>query len=159
MLEFKPRPVDLDAWAAELVDRTNEQYEATHSVVYSSSGDLNVVVDDRLLTHVIGNLMSNAIKYSPRGGTVKFALRRARDEVELEVADEGIGISKADQEGLFETFHRGNNVGNVPGTGLGLAIVKRALEVQGGRIEVDSELGRGTRFVVSVPASADQGDA
>jgi signal transduction histidine kinase len=159
MLEFKPRPVDLDAWAAELVDRNNEEHEPTHSVVYSSSGDLDVVVDDRLLGHVIANLLSNAIKYSPRGGTVKLDVRRAEDHVELEVTDEGIGIPESDQLNLFETFHRGKNVGNVPGTGLGLAIDKRALDVQGGRIEVDSELGRGTRFVVSVPASADPRDA
>jgi signal transduction histidine kinase len=121
-------------------------------VVYSSEGDLeNVMVDSRLLGHVLGNLISNAVKYSPDGGTVKLDVRRDGDEVVFDVEDNGIGISREDQKRIFESFHRGENVGTLTGTGLGLAIVKKSLEVHGGSISVESQFGRGTRFVVHVP--------
>ena len=103
-----------------------------------------------MLGQVVGNLLSNAIKYS-RQEPVELRLKRADDRAVIEVVDRGIGIPAADRERLFQTFHRGGNVGQVSGTGLGLVIVKRCCDVHGGSITVLSEENRGTTFKVSLP--------
>ena len=70
------------------------------------------------------------------------------------IEDQGIGIPADELPRLFESFHRANNVGNIPGTGLGLAIVKKAVDTHGGTIAVESEVGRGTCFTVALPTQA-----
>jgi len=105
------------------------------------------------LDRVITNLLSNAVKYSPRGRTISVRLTDHGHEVELMVADQGIGISQSDQDRLFTEFFRSTNPQAVaqPGTGLGLTICHRIVERHGGRIEVESELGAGSRFRVFLP--------
>jgi signal transduction histidine kinase len=111
----------------------------------------SVLLDPRLLRQILGNLLSNALKYSPNGGRVDFIVREKAGEASFVVADQGIGIPADELPQLFESFHRAHNVGNIPGTGLGLAIVKKSVETHGGRITVDSEAGQGTRFTVVIP--------
>jgi signal transduction histidine kinase len=76
---------------------------------------------------------------------------REEEVLRFDVSDQGIGISEEVQEHLFETFHRGKNVGAISGTGLGLSIVRGAVELHGGNITVHSALGRGTQFTVRIP--------
>jgi len=78
---------------------------------------------------------------------------RDRDDMLIEVCDEGIGIPVADRQRLFEGFERGSNVGATQGNGLGLAIAKRAIDLHGGSLSVASEVGSGTRFTVRLPGS------
>jgi signal transduction histidine kinase len=104
--------------------------------------------DAGLLRPIIGNLISNAVKYSPAGCKVAFRVWRECDEAVFEIDDQGIGIDPADHAQLFTAFHRGTNVGAVPGTGLGLAIVKRCVTAHGGTISFASTLGQGTTFIV-----------
>ena len=85
------------------------------------------------------------------GGTVEVSLRREAHTLLISVRDEGIGIPDNDQLHLFEAFHRASNVGKISGTGLGLVIVKQAVEAHNGTITVDSTLGEGTTFVVTIP--------
>ena len=108
-------------------------------------------MDEKLVRHILSNLLSNAVKYSPAGGQVDLRLRCGRTETTFEVKDAGIGIPKEDQGRLFSTFHRGRNVSNISGTGLGLAIVKKCVDVHGGSISFESEVGRGSTFVVRIP--------
>ncbi|WP_170981629.1 sensor histidine kinase [Nocardioides dongxiaopingii] len=105
------------------------------------------------LERVLTNLVSNAVKYTPRGRAVTVRVVEHADVVELAVADDGIGISKADQQRLFTEFFRSTNPDAVaqPGTGLGLTISARIVERHGGRIEVESELGEGSTFRVFLP--------
>jgi signal transduction histidine kinase len=110
-------------------------------------------MDEKLLRHVLGNLLSNALKYSHPGGAVEFHARLADGAAEFVVADHGIGIPREDQARLFESFHRARNVGNIAGTGLGLAIVKKSVDLQRGAIAFESEPGEGTRFTVSIPVN------
>jgi PAS domain S-box-containing protein len=117
-------------------------------------GELRTQADDKLLRFILGNLLSNALKYSPAGGAVRLALHASAQTLTLSVADRGIGIPPEDLPRLFEPFHRGRNVGTLPGTGLGLAIVRKAADLHGGRVEVDSTPGAGTRFVVTLPRHA-----
>ena len=114
-------------------------------LVRGSAGDLERVVQ---------NLVSNAVKFTPAGGSVAVSVGSRRDRVVLECADDGLGISPEDQAGLFTEFFRGTNPASlkVPGTGLGLSIAQRVVARHGGRIHVDSELGRGTSVRLLLPA-------
>ena len=96
-------------------------------------------------------MLSNAIKYSPQGGTVYFDLACEQKDAMFRIQDEGIGIPIADQEQLFNSFHRASNVGTISGTGLGLAIVKKSVDLHGGKIVVKSEVNAGTTFMVTLP--------
>ncbi len=151
MLEFKPAPTDLSAFCEGLAEEMRLSAGAAHQLDYSYEGARHPVnVDEKLLRHVLANLISNAIKYSPQGGPVEFRVRLNNGEATFEVADRGIGIPAEDQPRLFETFHRARNVGNISGTGLGLAIVRKSLELHGGAIRFESTPGRGTRFHVAI---------
>jgi signal transduction histidine kinase len=108
-------------------------------------------MDEKLLLHILTNLLTNAIKYSPQDTTVLFGCSCENQEVIFEIKDEGIGIPPEDQKRLFESFHRAKNVGAIPGTGLGLAIVQKSVELHGGRITCTSEVGVGTTFRVTLP--------
>ncbi len=109
------------------------------------------------LRQMIGNLLENAIKYTPSGGTVRLEARHEADQIILRVSDTGPGIPAADQPYLFDKFYRGTNVrDDQPGTGLGLSIVKSIVDQHGGRIWVDSRLGEGTTFTVVLPAEPER---
>jgi two-component system NtrC family sensor kinase len=109
------------------------------------------------LRQMIGNLVENAIKYTPEGGQVSVIAEAEDGQVILQIADSGPGIPPADQPYLFDKFFRGSNVGDgTPGTGLGLSIVKSIVDHHDGRIWVDSTLNEGTTFTVVLPAKFDQ---
>ncbi len=88
------------------------------------------------------------MKYSPAGKEVRFSLQHDGANAVFKIQDDGIGIPREDQKRLFEAFHRGHNVGDIPGTGLGLVIVKRCVGLHSGTIDVASEVGNGTTFIV-----------
>ena len=96
-------------------------------------------------------LLTNAIKYSPQESEIKFTIWAEKDHTRFQVSDQGIGIPLTDQQHLFESFHRGQNVETIVGTGLGLAVVKQCLALHGGAIEVESQVGVGTTFTVDIP--------
>jgi signal transduction histidine kinase len=118
-----------------------------------------VAGDPEELHRLVGNLVSNAVKYSRDGGRVQVGLARVEGDVVLTVADDGIGISETDRARLFTEFFRSTNPAALerPGTGLGLAIVARIVARHGGRVEVDSELGTGTTVTVTLPVEASAG--
>jgi signal transduction histidine kinase len=101
---------------------------------------------------MIGNLLENAIKYTPPGGRIKIAAAAEGDQIILRVSDTGPGIPAADQPYVFDKFFRASNVpDDTGGTGLGLSIVKSIVDSHQGRIWLDSQLGRGTVFTVVLP--------
>jgi PAS domain S-box-containing protein len=152
MLEFKPAPTDLAAFCEGLAGEMRQAAGGRHAIEYTYEGArVPVLADEKLLRHVLVNLISNACKYSPDGGPVTFRVAAGNSEACFEVADRGIGIPPEDQLRLFETFHRASNVGNIAGAGLGLAIVRKSLDLHGGSIEFDSAPGAGTRFRVTIP--------
>ncbi|HTQ03642.1 MAG TPA: DAHL domain-containing protein [Polyangiaceae bacterium] len=150
-LRASPSPIRLDEFCKRLVETLEHSSKKSHDIRYTFLGDPDVTMDERLLQHVLGNLLSNALKYSPAGSEVRFDVRTSGDECQFSVKDAGIGIPHADLPKLFMSFSRASNTENVPGTGLGLAVVKKALDVQQGTIRVESELGRGTLFQVTIP--------
>ena len=111
--------------------------------------------DEARLGQVVVNLVHNAIKFSPDGGEVRVAVRRAGDDIELAVADHGIGIKRADRARIFERFYKADRARvRGGGTGLGLAIARHVVEGHGGRITVESEEGLGSTFTVTIPIVA-----
>ncbi len=116
---------------------------------YQHEGEESFLLDGGLLKNVLINLISNAIKYSPEGATIKVASVVSPNSATISVQDEGIGISEFDQSKLFSRFYRATNAGTVPGTGLGLHIVKRYVEMMNGEIGCESKLGEGSVFIVS----------
>ncbi|HSV34562.1 MAG TPA: 7TM diverse intracellular signaling domain-containing protein [Ramlibacter sp.] len=153
MLEFAPERIVLAPLCRQFVDEARAQQPGDRSeVALEVRGDVGEgTYDEKLLRHIFSNLLSNALKYSPSGGEVRFKVRREKAATVFEVADQGIGIPSDEIPHLFESFHRASNVGAIQGTGLGLAIVKNAVEMHGGSIDVVSTLGEGTVFTVTLP--------
>jgi signal transduction histidine kinase len=115
-----------------------------------------VIADRSALEHVLGNLLDNAIKYTPAGGRVAVRVRQVPEgRVRIEVEDSGMGIPRKDLPRIFERFYRVDPSRSraLGGTGLGLAIVKHQVQAMGGQLGVESQLGRGSRWV-ELPAAA-----
>ncbi|MBD2560452.1 MULTISPECIES: ATP-binding protein [Nostoc] len=150
--KFKPILLDLLQFFSELIEQERETAGDRHKLIFQISGNNQGFWGDRgLLQQIFINLISNAIKYSPDGGTVEFHLIGKESQVIFSIKDQGIGIPMADQENLFQSFSRGSNVDTIPGTGLGLAIAKACVELHGGDITLSSEVGQGTKVTVSLP--------
>lgn len=107
--------------------------------------------DSNLLKHVLINLVSNAIKFSPENAPIKIATTIDSKKASIIVMDKGMGIPKEDQVHLFERFFRASNVTNIQGTGLGLHIVGRYIDLIDGTIQYDSELEQGSQFSILLP--------
>jgi two-component system phosphate regulon sensor histidine kinase PhoR len=117
-----------------------------------------VLADSDLLSSAVSNLVSNAIKYSPRGTEVTIAVKNAAQGVSIEVADQGYGIPEESLSRVFEKFYRVPRVEDVdvPGTGLGLALVREIVELHSGSVVVRSSVGSGSVFTLWVPCSEGQ---
>ena len=120
---------------------------------FAHIGNTRVTTDKRLLKNILFNLISNAIKFSPDNGVIEILCSNINEHIVLSVKDNGIGISKEDQEHLFERFFRARNAANIQGTGLGLHIVSKYLELLNGKIELQSEENKGTTFTIYIPAN------
>jgi signal transduction histidine kinase len=122
-------------------------------VLLDADGDVDVVEgDERRVRQVIFNLLSNAVKFTPAGGAVDVSAARVDGEVRIAVADTGPGLAREDHERIFEEFQQTESgVAQREGTGLGLALSKRLVELHGGRIWVESEVGKGSTFTFTLP--------
>jgi signal transduction histidine kinase len=125
-------------------------------ITVEDSSDVNVVDgDERRVRQVIFNLLSNAVKFTPAGGSVDVRATRVNDDVQVSVADTGPGIAAEDLERIFEEFQQTDaGFEQREGTGLGLALSKRLVELHGGRIWVESQVGEGSTFVFTLPSKA-----
>lgn len=149
-------PVDLGGLVQETLEVVRPQAEA-EGVSLATDVDRNLTPiqgDRNLLKQLLLNLLTNAVKYNRRGGTVRVRVSREQDEVILAVSDTGRGIPADSLPHMFERFYRvPDQEGRVLGSGLGLTIAKRIAENHRGRIEVTSEIGRGSVFSVYLPAT------
>ena len=146
-------PVDL----IQLVREVGEQF-ASRAEQSDRSFTMNVSVEtvpvlgnETQLRQVIINLLENTLKFTPRNGSISVALERGANEVLLTIHDTGIGISAEDLPHLFERFHRGRNASEYAGNGLGLAIVKAIISRHEGHVSIQSQAGRGTQVIVTLP--------
>ena len=156
---FERTPVDLDAIvreACELFQPLAEEKKL--ELELRIDGHAALIGDQRMLQRLVANLIDNAIKYTPAGGSIEVALGvNSEKQIRLSVQDSGVGISAEDQPRVFERFFRSDQARPQGGAGLGLSLAQAIAHAHGGRIEVQSELHRGSTFSVTLPAN-DQGN-
>ncbi|HEU4672825.1 MAG TPA: response regulator [Candidatus Limnocylindrales bacterium] len=152
-LELDRGAVDLQAAAVESVAGLKPLADRKHQTVeVTLPPSVTVLADRGRVRQVLYNLLSNAIKFTPDGGRIVVEGRPAGDAYELAVVDSGIGIAPEDQQAVFEEFRQvGSGAQRTDGTGLGLALTRRLVEAHGGRISVESAVGKGSRFAVVLP--------
>jgi signal transduction histidine kinase len=150
-LYFHPTEMDMAALLREVCQLHREMVPGTEISEHLSGATMPMVGDAKLLYQLFSNLLSNAIKYSPGGGKIEVEADKRAEEIVVAVADRGIGIPAVDLERLFERYHRGSNVSGIVGTGVGLYLVKMVADLHGGRVEVTSAEGAGSRFTVRLP--------
>ncbi len=156
-LQLQRAPVDLTHLVDEAVEATRPSAEQSGTAVKVDAPDhLCALVDEQRIRQVLDNLLSNAIKYGGAGGSVTVALRQCADAIELEVSDTGIGIAQDEVEHVFGRFFRGGAAleKHIPGTGLGLNIVSSIVAAHDGAVTLESEVGRGSTFRVTLPQPA-----
>jgi two-component system phosphate regulon sensor histidine kinase PhoR len=149
------RPEDLRAAVESAVEQTEAaaQRRGVNLRLHLPDGPVRIRHDPQRIGQVVTNLVGNGIKFTPRGGSVDVELRPTAEGAEIEVRDTGVGIDAAELPLIFERFYRGSraNEARGSGSGLGLAIVKSIVDMDGGRISVESRLGAGSMFVVALP--------
>ncbi|HEY9769793.1 MAG TPA: ATP-binding protein [Coleofasciculaceae cyanobacterium] len=168
-LKLNPTKINLVQFCQDLVEEVGLN-SATHQIVFQVKNHrevtnnceqkslntedescLSACMDEKILRHILYNLLSNAIKYSPDADRVVFDLICQPKQAIFRIQDFGIGIPVKDQEQLFDSFHRADNVGSIPGTGLGLPIVKRSVDLHFGTIMMISQIEEGSTFTVTLP--------
>ncbi|HSD12453.1 MAG TPA: ATP-binding protein, partial [Patescibacteria group bacterium] len=152
----KPNPVQTDM--TKLMQDAVADFQPVlaakqQKLAYDAGALPSIMVDPLLTREVVANILSNASKYSPDGSTVTLTATQEGGEFHISVADQGIGIPPSDQKKMFQKFFRAENAAksSITGTGLGLYVVKSVVELQGGRIWFESDVGKGTTFHVTFP--------
>ncbi|MBW4520195.1 MAG: response regulator [Scytolyngbya sp. HA4215-MV1] len=157
---FTPLPFEVLQFFSDIIeeqrqllsDRTPVDSAVHHELIFKISGNTrNFRGDQHLLRQILINLLSNAIKFSPLGGNIEVHLMGTESHLQFEVKDQGIGMALAEQTTLFQAFNRGSNVSAIVGHGLGLAIVKLCVDLHDGEVAIQSQPGRGTTVIVTLP--------
>jgi signal transduction histidine kinase len=155
-IQFCPEQIDLDKLCQTIISGWKLPPQSPHQLEFISPDqrDTAVSVDVTLFQQLLTNLLQNAIRFSPQGGTVQLELWIEPDQCVLQVRDRGIGIPAAEQTDVFKQFYRASNANSVPGTpgvGLGLAVAQWIVRLHRGTIAIESELGQGTTVTVTLP--------
>ena len=151
-MTFKPAALEIRSFCRRLCDEIESATGKCCPIHLQMNGaPEHASGDESLLRHIFTNLLSNAVKYSSPNQSVDFVMEPEGEKAICRVTDHGCGIPEADQKRLFQAFHRGSNVRQIPGTGLGLLIVQRCVALHGGEIHFASVEGEGTTFTVALP--------
>lgn len=149
---FKPIKFDLKEMCFDLIDKYYNDKKDSRKIITNIEGEkFPVFADKHLMEYSIFNILSNAFKYSQGSANVQLNLFYNKELIVLEIMDSGIGIPKKEQQNLFNTFFRASNTNGIPGTGLGLYIVKTFTEKNSGNVQLESDLGKGTKVTLSFP--------
>lgn len=150
-VSFHPEFFNLFAFIEDCISDLQPIAKEGQLIQFTHAGNSEINFDKKLLKHILFNLVSNAIKFSPEEKPIEVKVKVNKKNWTLSVKDHGIGIPKSDQKHLFERFHRGKNVTNIQGTGLGLNIVARITEMLEGNISYETKENAGTLFTLSFP--------
>lgn len=148
---IRKEELDLKALTSEVVHEMQGIFKVGQKIDHQHTGSAIAWFDKQMIRNIFLNLISNAIKFSPENESILLRTSVSSVKIKIEITDRGIGIPKEEQEYLFERFFRAKNATNIQGTGLGLNIVLKYLEAMNGKIEFESELGKGTTFYLSIP--------
>jgi signal transduction histidine kinase len=152
-IPFKQEKTDILALVNELLDQPFGEIIAQKKVKIHTIGKIRQgEVDQNLLKHILGNLLSNAFKYSVDKPLPEITIEFSPNKLNFKIQDFGIGIPLAEQKQLFTAFMRASNSGNIEGTGLGLVVVKNFVAIHNGKISFKSAENKGSTFEVSIPA-------
>jgi PAS domain S-box-containing protein len=147
--------IKLNEFLEKIIEDVGHTSKGTHTIRLQQTGNMiEIDTDEKLLRNVLINLLTNAIKYSPGKDRVSLKASASKHTVQFIVSDSGMGIPPEEQERIFDAFVRGRSAESIQGTGLGLSIVKKAVELLGGTIELESEVGKGTTVTVTIPTLA-----
>ena len=154
-IALKPKPADFKALAQRVASVFEGQRADVTFALDIADGLPPAQIDEDQIERVLVNLCGNAVKYSPKGGTITLGARPVDGKIEVSVHDQGPGMAAETRSRLFQKFYRANDAvaAKTPGTGLGLYIAKTIVEAHGGSIRVESEPGQGTRMVFDLPLS------
>ena len=148
-MPFRPKLTDVKSLAQRIIKtRFHTKYGEDKVKIKICNDPVNINLDPSLFWHILSNLVSNAIKYSPDAEIVEVGLNFLENEVILSVKDNGIGIPEDDLPNIFQSFYRAVNSDGHSGYGLGLAIVERFAKMHDASIEVLSEIGKGSTFII-----------
>lgn len=153
--------VDFTQFFSNIIDRFEMSKEQNVSFKRSFSKRTRFIeIDEDKITQVLYNIISNALKYSPEGGTITYRLREREDMLEISISDQGMGIPKENVDKIFERFYRVDKARSrkLGGTGLGLAIAKEMIQAHGGSIWAKSEEGKGTTIYFTLPMEKEEED-
>jgi PAS domain S-box-containing protein len=152
ILTANPESVEIENLFNTFLDEMKTFKSKKHDLIFNFKGDKRTLfLDKKLLRHIVVNLLTNAIKYSPNGGKIEVNVSLDSEKLNVIIADEGLGISQEELKYIFEPFYRTKNSVGIQGSGLGLNIAIRAIEILNGKISVISEINKGTTFNVSIP--------
>lgn len=150
-VENMPEEIHVKNYISDVISEMKSMAVNGQQLVQTHTGKEIGTIDKKLLKNILFNLISNAIKFSPNNGLVDISCSISPSVLKLSVKDNGIGISKADQQHLFERFFRGHNATHIQGTGLGLNIITKYVELMNGSINFESEENQGTTFTIIIP--------
>jgi PAS domain S-box-containing protein len=151
-IKAQPETFNVDELLKQVVEEFSGSEKPGQQLLLENHSTDSFCSDKKIIRNVLINLIGNAIKFSGTDSTIRIIASCTSEGLTISVADEGIGISKSDQEHLFSSFFRGKNAANIEGTGLGLHIVKRYLDLLNGTIRLQSELDKGTTLECSFPS-------
>jgi signal transduction histidine kinase len=153
-VRFEPRPYRLDKQVRSLILTCEPQWSAKQIEIEADLHEVGIVADEDLLSQVWLNLIHNAIKFTPSQGSIKVTLESQAREIRFRISDTGMGISAEDQPRIFERFYKTDKsrTRSKEGSGLGLSIARKIIDLHKGAIRVESTLGQGTTFTVTLPA-------
>jgi PAS domain S-box-containing protein len=149
-----PRDINFGNFIHEIIEEVYNSHNKSHEILLIDTERLttsNIFIDEKLGRNIFINLISNAIKFSPHAKKVHVELSSKKNHIVISIIDFGIGIYKSELKNIFQPFARGHNVDLIQGSGLGLSIAKEAIDVIGGKIIVNSTIGKGTSFIVQIP--------
>ena len=154
-MRFEPKPYRLDKQLRHIVLSCEPQWVDKNINMDVSLEEIDIKADEDMINQVFINLINNSIKFTSEGGSVKVNLCKKQDTIEFKVTDTGVGITEEDQNHIFERFFKGDKSRRsaIKGNGLGLSIVKKIVDLHHGTIKIQSKLGEGTTFTVSLPSN------
>jgi signal transduction histidine kinase len=154
----EPLNINLGNFIYEIIEEVNTSRKKSHEIILTDKEGLinsSIFIDEKLGRNIFINLIDNALKFSPDAKKVNVELSSEEMYTIVTITDYGIGIPEFELKNIYTPFTRGKNVDLIQGTGLGLSIVKEAVSLTGGEIEVSSEVGKGTTFIVKIPQNSD----